>query len=84
MQGRDVIVLCNLKPRAMRGITSHGMLLCASNEDHSEVRACGVRRPAPPDERTKQASIHRLTQASNQPHPPTHPLIHHIIPRHTR
>lgn len=37
MQGRDVIVLCNLKPRAMRGVTSHGMLLCASSEDHSEV-----------------------------------------------
>jgi methionine--tRNA ligase beta chain len=37
MQGRDVIVLCNLKPRAMRGVTSHGMLLCASNDDHSEV-----------------------------------------------
>lgn len=34
---RDVIVLANLKPRAMRGVTSHGMLLCASNEDHSVV-----------------------------------------------
>ena len=34
---RQVVVLCNLKPRAMRGITSAGMLLCASNEDHSEV-----------------------------------------------
>lgn len=39
LKGRDVIVLCNLKPRAMRGVTSHGMLLCASNEDHSVVRA---------------------------------------------
>lgn len=37
MIGRHVVVLCNLKPRAMRGITSHGMLLCASNEDHSIV-----------------------------------------------
>uniref|UniRef100_A0A7S2V4I0 tRNA-binding domain-containing protein n=1 Tax=Fibrocapsa japonica TaxID=94617 RepID=A0A7S2V4I0_9STRA len=34
---RSVVVLANLKPRAMRGITSHGMLLCASNEDHSQV-----------------------------------------------
>lgn len=38
LKGRDVIVLCNLKPRAMRGVTSHGMLLCASNEDHTVVR----------------------------------------------
>mmetsp|Transcript_17380 Transcript_17380/g.70502 ORF Transcript_17380/g.70502 Transcript_17380/m.70502 type:complete len:292 (-) Transcript_17380:267-1142(-) len=37
LTGRKVVVLCNLKPRAMRGITSHGMLLCASNDDHSEV-----------------------------------------------
>jgi methionine--tRNA ligase beta chain len=37
MVDRSVIVLCNLKPRAMRGVTSYGMLLCASNEDHSVV-----------------------------------------------
>mmetsp|Transcript_38962 Transcript_38962/g.51383 ORF Transcript_38962/g.51383 Transcript_38962/m.51383 type:complete len:242 (+) Transcript_38962:88-813(+) len=34
---RDVIVLANLKPRAMKGITSAGMLLCASSEDHTKV-----------------------------------------------
>lgn len=32
-----VIVLCNLKPRNMRGIKSHGMLLCASDEGHEKV-----------------------------------------------
>lgn len=37
MVGRNVIVLCNLKPRAMRGVTSYGMLMCASNEDHTQV-----------------------------------------------
>lgn len=37
MLHRDVIVLCNLKPRVMRGVTSQGMLLCASNEDHTRV-----------------------------------------------
>lgn len=37
MIGRSVVVLCNLKPRTMRGVTSYGMLLCASNEDHSKV-----------------------------------------------
>ena len=35
--GQSVLVLCNLKPRKMRGILSHGMLLCASTEDHSAV-----------------------------------------------
>lgn len=37
LKGRRVIVLCNLKPRAMRGVTSHGMLLCASDADHTVV-----------------------------------------------
>lgn len=34
---RNVIVLCNLKPRALKGITSAGMLLCSSNADHTQV-----------------------------------------------
>lgn len=33
----NVIVLCNLKPRALKGITSAGMLLCSSNADHTKV-----------------------------------------------
>lgn len=37
LQDRRVVVLCNLKPRALKGITSHGMLLCASNPDHTAV-----------------------------------------------
>ncbi|WIA23629.1 hypothetical protein OEZ85_000334 [Tetradesmus obliquus] len=37
MQSRKVVVLCNLKPRNMRGIKSHGMLLCASNDAHDAV-----------------------------------------------
>lgn len=37
MLNRKVIVLCNLKPRAFKGITSQGMLLCASNTDHTQV-----------------------------------------------
>ena len=35
--GKYVLVLCNLKPRKLRGILSYGMVLCASNEDHSVV-----------------------------------------------
>jgi methionine--tRNA ligase beta chain len=34
---RSVIVLCNLKPRALKGVLSHGMLLCASDSDHTQV-----------------------------------------------
>jgi methionine--tRNA ligase beta chain len=34
---RFVVVLANLKPRAIKGITSNGMLLCASNADKSKV-----------------------------------------------
>jgi len=37
LQGKKVLVLANLKARNMRGIKSHGMLLCASNEEHTEV-----------------------------------------------
>jgi len=34
---KKVIVVVNLAPRIMRGITSQGMLLAASNEEHSKV-----------------------------------------------
>lgn len=35
---RNVIVLCNLKPRPLKGILSAGMLLCASSIDKTLVR----------------------------------------------
>lgn len=38
MEGRKVLVLCNLKERKLVGFPSHGMVLCASNEDHTDVR----------------------------------------------
>lgn len=47
MIGRSVVVLCNLKPRTMRGVTSHGMLLCASNEDHTQVDPLAAPEGAP-------------------------------------
>mmetsp|Transcript_29375 Transcript_29375/g.41897 ORF Transcript_29375/g.41897 Transcript_29375/m.41897 type:complete len:232 (-) Transcript_29375:116-811(-) len=34
---RFVVVLCNLKPRAIKGITSNGMVLCSSSADHTQV-----------------------------------------------
>lgn len=38
MEGRLVLVLCNLKARKLVGFPSHGMVLCASNADHTDVK----------------------------------------------
>jgi methionine--tRNA ligase beta chain len=38
LEGRLVLVLCNLKERKLVGFPSHGMVLCASNADHTDVR----------------------------------------------
>ena len=37
LEGRLVLVLCNLKSRTLAGFPSHGMVLCASNDEHTEV-----------------------------------------------
>jgi len=37
LKGKKIIIVANLTPRKMRGIESKGMLLAASNEDHSKV-----------------------------------------------
>ena len=37
LQDRLVLVLCNLKKRNLVGFPSHGMVLCASNADHTAV-----------------------------------------------
>ena len=37
MQNRTVLVLCNLKPMNLVGFPSHGMVLCASNAEHTAV-----------------------------------------------
>jgi len=42
LDGRMVLVLCNLKTRKLAGFPSHGMVLCASNEDHTEVKLVSV------------------------------------------
>ena len=35
--GKTVMVLCNLKARNLVGFPSHGMVMCASNDDHTAV-----------------------------------------------
>lgn len=47
MADRDVIVICNLKARNMRGIKSHGMVLCASDEAHENVEPLAPPQGAP-------------------------------------
>ncbi|KAI8610503.1 tRNA synthetases class I-domain-containing protein [Chytriomyces sp. MP71] len=37
MQGKDILVLKNLKPATMRGVKSQAMVLCASNADNTVV-----------------------------------------------
>ena len=37
LKSKQIIVVCNLEPRTMKGIESHGMLLAASNSDDSQV-----------------------------------------------
>ncbi len=51
LQDRKVIVLCNLKPRNMRGIKSNGMVLCASNDAHDVVEPLAPPAEAPAGER---------------------------------
>ena len=45
LEGRRVVVLCNLKSRKLVGFPSHGMVLCASNADHTAVEIM-----APPED----------------------------------
>ncbi|MFH1386949.1 MAG: methionine--tRNA ligase subunit beta [bacterium] len=35
--GKKIIMLANLEPRAIKGVTSHGMILAASNEDKTAL-----------------------------------------------
>ncbi|GAM25426.1 hypothetical protein SAMD00019534_086010 [Acytostelium subglobosum LB1] len=42
MKDRVVLVLCNLKPRNLKGVKSEGMVLCAGNADHTQVELIDV------------------------------------------
>jgi len=37
LQDRKIVMIVNLAPRKMRGVESQGMLLAASNDNHSKV-----------------------------------------------
>ncbi|KAL4191809.1 hypothetical protein AMTRI_Chr06g190920 [Amborella trichopoda] len=51
LQGRDVVVLANLKPRNMRGVKSNGMLMAASDESHENVELLSPPEGSIPGER---------------------------------
>jgi len=36
-EGKKIIVVCNFKPSKLKGFESQGMVLCASNADHTKV-----------------------------------------------
>ena len=42
LEGRKVLVVCNLKERKLAGFPSHGMVLCASDETHENVKLVDV------------------------------------------
>eukprot|EP01060_Flectonema_neradi_P027060 TRINITY_DN366_c0_g3_i1.p1 TRINITY_DN366_c0_g3~~TRINITY_DN366_c0_g3_i1.p1 ORF type:complete len:798 (+),score=208.41 TRINITY_DN366_c0_g3_i1:46-2439(+) len=53
LNGRKVAVLCNLKPAAMRGVESCGMVLCASDKEKTQVKVLDVPEAAPIGEQIK-------------------------------
>ncbi len=46
--GRQIVVVKNLAPRMMRGLESQGMLLAASNDDHTQVIFLTPEKPIGP------------------------------------
>ena len=62
VQGRPVMVLCNLKARNMRGIKSDGMLLCASNDTHESVEPLMPHTDSQPGERVAYGDDETATQ----------------------
>ena len=51
--GAGVVIVANLKPRNMRGVKSAGMVLCASNADHTQVELVRPPEGAAPGERVQ-------------------------------
>jgi methionyl-tRNA synthetase len=44
LPGKKVLILANLEPKVIRGIESYGMILCAHNEDRSQLTLSTVQR----------------------------------------
>jgi aminoacyl tRNA synthase complex-interacting multifunctional protein 1 len=50
-KGKQVLVICNLKPRKIQDIESNGMVLCCSNADHTQVHLISPAAPVKPGTR---------------------------------
>jgi len=57
MQGRRVVILANLKASNLKGVKSHAMVLCASNDDHTKVELVEPPEGAVPGERVTFAGF---------------------------
>jgi aminoacyl tRNA synthase complex-interacting multifunctional protein 1 len=67
MLNRKVVVVCNLKPAKMRDIMSYGMVLCASNDDHTEVDPINPPEEAKIGERVTFEGYHAEPEAVINP-----------------
>lgn len=47
LPGKKVLVLTNLEPKVIRGVESHGMILCAHTEDRSQLVCTTVEKDMP-------------------------------------
>jgi methionyl-tRNA synthetase len=45
--GKKIVIVANLEPKVLRGVTSHGMMLAASTEDKSVLTLISVDRNIP-------------------------------------
>lgn len=45
--GKKIIMLANLEPRVIRGVTSHGMVLCGHTEDRGMLCVTTIEKDLP-------------------------------------
>jgi len=66
LEGRSVLVVCNLKEAKLAGFKSNGMVLCASNEDKSDVKFVDPPADSQPGERVVCEGMVAEPATSNQ------------------
>jgi aminoacyl tRNA synthase complex-interacting multifunctional protein 1 len=67
LKDQMVLVLCNLKKRTLVGFPSHGMVLCASNAEHTSVELV----VPPPDATIGERIVFDGLDAHREPEPET-------------
>lgn len=66
LEGRSVLVVCNLKEAKLAGFKSNGMVLCASSDDKSEVKFVDPPADSQPGERVVCEGMVAEPATSNQ------------------